>query len=338
MMCVNRRTMLKTIGGGVLAATALSSRPQPSYAAEAASLQLSWIPHVEFAGELIAEANGFYAQEGLALNIRPGGPEVDPISLTMSRQVVMGLTSVDAIAQARQHGAAVKIVAATFQKDPTAIMSLADKPIHVPKDMVGKRIGIQSDADMRMRVFCKVNGIDPDSITFVPVSFDPTPLVMKEVDGFVSFLTNQPVDLASKGIATTTMLLSDHGLLQSTDCFVVREDALNDAVLRSQIVRILRATIKGWQIAVDDPEASADAVMAKYGVEFQFNRANQILSAKAQSPLIATDEVRKNGLLTMSEAVIVANIETMGRIGVPTARDLFETDLLKEAFDGKTRL
>ena len=52
-----------------------------------------------------------------------------------------------------------------------------------------------------IQAFLKTNKIDPASVTIVPVQFDPAPLVNGEVDAFMSFLTNQPIQLELKGIA-----------------------------------------------------------------------------------------------------------------------------------------
>src|SRR5207244_6806109 len=131
--------------------------------------------------------------------------------------------------------------------------------------LVGKRLGLQPSGTVIYNGFFKANGIDPKSVTIVPVQFDPSPLVDGEVDAFASFQTNQPIQLATQGIKTHTFLLADFGYSLSTDCVVVSEKTLADPAKRDTVIRVLRATIKGWQDAAANPALGARLVTSKYG-------------------------------------------------------------------------
>ena len=56
------------------------------------------------------------------------------------------------------------------------IMSLANKPLKTPQDMIGKKIGVQATNESVWDAFLAANSIDPSKIDKVPVQFDPTPL------------------------------------------------------------------------------------------------------------------------------------------------------------------
>ncbi len=338
MTAMNRRSVLKGFGTATALGAMGAFLPRAAFANEAVAIQLSWVPNVAFAGQAIALQDGLYSAEGMDVELRSGGPEVDPTALVVAKQVLIGLNGLIWVAGAVSNGAPVKIVGATFQRDPTCIASLADKPILTPQDMVGRKIGVQSDSMPLVEAVLKLNGIDPAGVTIVPVGYDPAPLVAGEVDGFLAFLTNQPVALAAQGIATSTMLLADFGLLQFTDVLMVHQDTLADPAQRALLVKTLRATVKGWQVATDKPQAAADASMAMWGAEMMLDANAELGSATAQAPLILTDETRANGLLTMSEAAIAANIATMAAVGVSVNRDLFDTDLMKEVLNGAARL
>jgi hypothetical protein len=45
---------------------------------EKVSLQLKWLHPAQFAGHYLAEDKGFFAEEGLEVDIKPGGPGFDP--------------------------------------------------------------------------------------------------------------------------------------------------------------------------------------------------------------------------------------------------------------------
>jgi ABC-type nitrate/sulfonate/bicarbonate transport system substrate-binding protein len=336
-----RRSFLAgTAVGGV--GVAFAGQPFVSgsaFAAEKAVMQLGWIANVEYMGMFIADDAGYYKDEGLDMEIVPGGPAVSVSPIVVSGKALVGLDSVDTIARARAEGAKLKLIGAELQRNPTAVMSLADKPIKTPQDLVGKKFGVQQNGVEIINLFFRMNKIDPASVTIVPVQFDPAPLVAGEVDAFMSFLTNQPVQLKLKGIDTNNFLLSDYGYTAWADCLVVHEDSLADAAKRKELVGMVRGTVRGWQDAVKDPKRGATLAVEKYGKSFGLDQKAQELTAEKLIPLVATDETTKNGLFTMSKAGIDANIEILKSAGLSTtAEELFDTSVLEEAFGGKTTL
>jgi ABC-type nitrate/sulfonate/bicarbonate transport system substrate-binding protein len=337
MMTISRRGLV-AVGVGSVGSLVLARVAPPVAAAQTqASLQMGWIANVENAGEFVAAEKGYYAAEGVDLELVPGGPGVSVEPLVVSGNALVGLSQPDNVARAREQGAELKVVATTFQRNPAAIMSLASNPIPTPQDLVGKKLGIQQAGVPIYDAFFTGIGIDPKSITYVPVQFDPAPLVAGEVDAFVSFQTNQPIQLALQGIETTTFLLADYGFNLFTDAFVVAEDALADPERRATIVKIIRATMKGWRDAIDDPEAAARLVVEKYGQSLNLDLEAQTLTLREQIPLIETEETRVSGLGTMSEEGIQQNIETLEKSGIEaTAEELFDTSILAEIYGTAT--
>lgn len=324
--------------GAAAALTPLASRLAPRVAAQdlvKAMFQLGWIANVENAGEFVAADRGYYTAEGIDLTIEPGGPAVSVEPLVVSGKAIVGLSAADAVARARLNGGNLKVVATTFQSNPSAVMSLASAPITSPQELVGKKLGMQQSGVPIYDAFFTLNGIDPKDITYVPVQFDPAPLVTGEVDAFASFQTNQPIQLATQGVETTTFLLADFGFNLFADAVLASEDSLNDEEKRGTIVKILRATILGWQDALADPEAAAQLVIDTYGEALSLELEPQTLTMQAQVPLIKSAETDANGLMTMSEAAIKNNIDTLALTGVTiTAEELFDTSLLAEIFAG----
>jgi len=296
-----------------------------------ATFQLGWIANVENSGEFMADSKGYYKDEGLDLTITPGGPAVSVEPLVVSGKALVGLSQPDFVARARAEGGKLKVIAATFQKNPAAVMSLASAPIATPQDLAGKKLGIQQQGVPIYDAFFTSIGMDPKTVTYVPVEFDPAPLVTGDVDAFVSFQTNQPIQLKTQGIDTVTFLLADFGFNLFSDSLFVTEDTLADPDARATVVKILRGTIKGWQDAIADPAGSAKLVVENYGKSLGLDEAAQTLTAEAQVPLIQTDETNANGLLSMSQRGIDENITTLKNSGIDvTAEEIFDTSLLEE--------
>jgi ABC-type nitrate/sulfonate/bicarbonate transport system substrate-binding protein len=337
MMTISRRGLVG-VGMGSVGSLVLTRVAPPVAAANTpASLQMGWIANVENAGEFVAAEKGYYTAEGVDLELVPGGPGVSVEPLVVSGKALVGLSQPDNVARARQQGAKLKVVATTFQRNPAAVMSLRSNPIPTPQDLVGKKLGIQQAGVPIYDAFFMGIGIDPKSITYVPVQFDPAPLVAGEVDAFVSFQTNQPIQLTLQGIETTTFLLADFGFNLFTDAFEVAEDSLANPEQRATIVKIIRATMKGWRDAIDDPEAAAKLVVEKYGQSLNLDLEAQTLTLREQIPLVETEETQAAGLGTMSEQGIQQNIETLEKSGIEaTAQELFDTSILAEIYGDAT--
>ncbi|WP_066372130.1 ABC transporter substrate-binding protein [Herbidospora mongoliensis] len=347
----SRRSFLSGVGGvsllaagtAVLSACSSSTSSSPSAAAGAGSgpvnFQLGWIANVENMGLFMADNAGYFKDEGLDVTLTPGGPSVVVEPLIVSGKALVGLDSVDTIAKARNEGAALKIIAATMQTNPTAIMSLASKPVNTLQDLVGKRLGMQQSGAEIVNTVLKANGIDPADVTMVPVQFDPSPLVAGECDAFVSLLVNQPIQLDLQGVKTTTFTLSEYGYNVWADCLLANDQALADKDKREQIVKVVRASVRGWQDALADTDAAAKLVVEKYGKSLNLDLAAQQKTAAAFRSVIEAGEAKTNGLLTMSAEGIAANITTINSLGVKgTAEELFDTTVLKDAYAGKTHI
>jgi ABC-type nitrate/sulfonate/bicarbonate transport system substrate-binding protein len=296
-----------------------------------ASMQLGWIANVENMGEFVADHKGYYKQAGLDLTLIPGGPSVVAEPVVVSGKVLAGLSTSDTVARAVLNGAPLKIVAATLQRNPDAVMSLASNPIRTPHDLIGKRLGMQSNGVAQYDAWFKANGVDPKKVKYVPVQFDPSPLVSRQVDAFASFQTNQPIQLKLKGIDTVSFLLAEYGFTRYADVIAVSDATLADKTRRAQVVQLLKATRHGWQDAIADPDAAADLVVDTYGRSLKLDRQAQRLTAKSEVPLVQNAATRKSGLLTMAQTDIDDNLDTFAALGLKiTQQRLFDTSLLAE--------
>ena len=62
----------------LLAASALSLSAMAANAADKVTLQLKWVTQAQFAGYYVAKDKGFYKEEGIEIEIKPGGPDIAP--------------------------------------------------------------------------------------------------------------------------------------------------------------------------------------------------------------------------------------------------------------------
>ena len=351
---VNRRAFLgrglATAGGLAIAATGGASAlsllekgsayaAAPSAAKDLGTLdfQLSWIKNVEFGGEYIADTKGYYKDVGFSgVNLIAGGPNVAQDAVVAAGKAMVGISSPDITGAAIAQGAPLVIIGAQYQKNPFAIMSLATRPIKTPKQMIGKKIGVQATNEPVWTAFLKANKIDPSKIDKVTVQFDPTPLTTGDVDGWFSFITNEPNLLKVAGHDTYSFLLNDFNYPLVSEVYVVRKDTLSGE--RDKLKSLMVAEIKGWHGVIQDPALAANLTVTKYGKDQGLDEAEQTLEAKAENTLILTPDTKANGLFTITPASQAASLRTLKLGGLKLTKKIFDMSLLKEVYAANPNL
>jgi len=293
------------------------------------SFQTSWLPSVQFSGSYLADSEGYYADEGLDVTILPGGPDVDPQAAIASGQVDIALSNADFVARTNAEGGDLVIVAAGFQQDPFAVLSAPDAPIESPEAMIGKRIGVPTSDAALFDTFLSLNDIDAGALTIVPVGFDVAPLVSGEVDGLVSFYTEQPTAYTqATGQDGVTMLLGDYGLDVYAQVYVVKRESLENAESRDRITRFLKAELKGWTDAATDVQKAVDLTVDDYAVDGGLSADQQLAQATLQLDLLNSPDTEANGLLWISDDGIEQNLATIKTLGIEGAdSSLFDASI-----------
>jgi ABC-type nitrate/sulfonate/bicarbonate transport system substrate-binding protein len=295
--------------------------------------RLSWIKNVEFAGAYIADSKGYYTAAGFSkVNLIAGGPTATPMEADIQTgKALVAVSSPDITGAAVVKGADIKIIGAGYQKNPFAMMSMTKNPIKTPQDMIGKKIGVQAANESVWEAFLKANDLSSAKITKVPVQFDPLPLTTGVVDGWFSFITNEPNDLRSKGFDVTTFLLADYKYPLVSEVYITKGSTITSKpdLLKAFLV----AEIKGWKDAIADPAAAAALTVNTYGKGNGLVVAEQTLEAKDQNALVESADTKTNGIFTITQALIDENIATLKFAGVNiTADKLFDMSLLTAVY------
>ncbi|MCZ4553521.1 ABC transporter substrate-binding protein [Williamsia sp. 1138] len=337
----DRRSFLRysMIAGGavgsasVLAACSSGSSDSGGASATNPKVQLSWQKNIEFAGEYFALENGYYEAAGLGTPelITGGGPGTGVETGLTSNKVWIGMTAPQLTAPVILQGAALKTIAATFQKNPFCIVSGAQTPILSPQEMKGKKIGVQASNENVFKALLTANGMVESDVQKITVQYDPTPLTTGEVDGWVSYVTNEPITLAEGGFPNANFLFADFNLPLVAETLVVRQETIDNE--RDKLKAFLKADIQGWYDAVADPAKSAELAVTKYGKDLGLELGEQTKEAEAQNLLIVNDDSKANGLLTITPALIDLNIEALAKAGYEiTAEQLFDMSLIQEVY------
>lgn len=320
---LHRRHILA--GGATLAMLPLLPRSSAA-ASDALTLQSSWTNDAEFAGYFVALDKGWFREAGVDLTYLPGGPDVIPESTIAAGKADLTLTTPDTTVQAiTDQGAKFKIIGAQYQKNPLGVVSLASKPIHTPKDLIGKTLAVPPVNNTSVEAMLALNGVDKSKVKIVPYEYDPTPLIKGEIDASVDFVTNVPFTIKQQsGQDAVSFLLYDFGFTIFNDTVVVTEDTLK--AKRKQLVAFLKASRHGWTENLDDPSKYPPAFKDTFFKGTGRSIENEVFYNTTQKPLIETPK----GIFAMSDEDIGKNIDALGRVGIKADKSMFDTTLLTE--------
>jgi NitT/TauT family transport system substrate-binding protein len=249
------------------------------------TVQLAWTHNAQFAGMYLADQQGYYAAEGLAVTFLEGGPGIDPIQVVESGQSQFSVSAADVFLVESSKGKPVSAIAVIFRRSPRVYVSLAGSGITRPQDFIGKTISVNSIARPPFEALMKNLGIQSDQYTLVNSTSDMTPFYSGQVQVRSVYLTNEVLAIRAAGHEINIIYPDDYGIHNYGDTLVV-----SNALTLTQpdlVLRFLRATLQGWTSAVENPSSVGSAVL-KYNSSADPSLENQKMLASL--PLINTGE------------------------------------------------
>jgi len=165
--------------------------------------------------------------------------------------------------------------------------------------------------------------------------FDTTPFTQGQVDGWFSFITNEPIDVGIAGVKTYTFLLNDFHYPEVGNVFIVNTDTLKTS--RDKIEACMVAELMGWRTSIQQPALGAQLSATKYGQGL--TTSEQTLESKAQNQLIATGDALTAGLFYVTPAAQDANVKTLALGGTTvTTKQLFDMSVLDDIYKAHPEL
>jgi ABC-type nitrate/sulfonate/bicarbonate transport system substrate-binding protein len=300
--------------------------------------QFSWVPDIEWAAWYLAEANGNFANRGVTSVLGHGGPNTPAVVQVLAAgDGQIGLSGDELeILNANATGADYIALAAMYQRSPFGYCWLAETPISGPADLVGRRIGGVQGDQIRIDAIFEINGL-PVDYEFVPMSFDPQPLVDGEMDIITCYVTNQPVQFALQGVEVNSAPFSDFGLPSYGD--VIFASRAWVAENRDLVVQYLAALLEGVDANRADPTAAVPILVEQYGADNEIDEAYATAGNPAYIALMDSDFTAANGLLSMDPAFLESDVwpglEAAGQTDLPAVADFLDTSLLADAHAAK---
>ena len=236
---------------------------------EKVTLQLTWKHQFQFAGFYAAVEQGFFAEQGLEVEILEFQKGSDPVEEVARGRADFGIYS-DELLFKRMAGKPIVLLANYFKRYPMVL--LARPGLKTVGDLKGKRLMISSKSAKSMIVSAAFNqaGLVPgENIDLYPSSFDVGSLVRDEVDAITGFRSNESFLLDQRGFSYETIELTDAlPGLGDINLFTSEEQVLKHP---EQTRAFVEASNRGWRYALDHLEETVDLILKSYNPDANRN-------------------------------------------------------------------
>lgn len=277
-----------------LVALCLAATCSAALAADKVRLRLDWVYGSEHAPIFLAKDKGFFAAEGIDMELLPGEGSTVTVKLVGNRTAEFGYAAADQSLMAFGRELPVVATAVILQKSPASIVFPMATGIRTLKDLYGKTLGLQlrSTVEKQWRAVAKINDIDTSRIREVPADRAIAPLIEnKSIDAGVAFFFNDGLKLVADGIPTSWILFADVGLpIYSTALLT------NAALIKENpdlVHRFTRAFVKGWTYSASHPQEALEIFLKDNpAVDPRYSA----LKLPEVLKLTETPDTRENGL------------------------------------------
>jgi NitT/TauT family transport system substrate-binding protein len=238
-------------------------------AADKVTLQLKWVTQAQFAGYYVAKDKGFYKEEGLEVEIKPGGPDIAPAQVLAGGGADVVLDWMPSALATREKGVPMVNIAQPFKTSGMMLTCRKETGIKSPKDFPGKTLGVWFFGnEYPFLSWMSQLGIPTDGsakgVTVLKQGFNVDPLLQKQADCISTMTYNEYWQVIDAGIPESDLVVfkyQDQGVATLEDGIYVLEDKLKDAAFADKMVRFVRASMKGWKWAEANSDAAAMIVL-----------------------------------------------------------------------------
>ncbi len=238
-------------------------------AADDVTLQLKWVTQAQFAGYYVAQDQGFYADEDLNVTIKPGGPDIAPAQVIAGGGADVVLDWMPSALASREKGLALVNIAQPFKSSGMMLTCRKDAGIEGPEDFKGKTLGVWFFGnEYPFLSWMSKLGIPTDGseggVTVLKQGFNVDPILQGQAACVSTMTYNEYWQIIDAGLTPDDLVVfkyEDQGVATLEDGMYVMEENLNDPAFVDKMTRFVRASMKGWKWAEENPDEAAMIVL-----------------------------------------------------------------------------
>ena len=215
--------------------------------------------NLPFVAVYLAEARGFFADEGLDVEIRHSA-QGEHLQLLLAGEVDFTTGTAAQSLRQRANGLPVRAVALFGQRGDQGFVVLADSGIEAPADFEGRSVGFKGGVvPAELLALLATADLGPGDVQLQAVGFDERVFIEGEVDVFPVFLNNEPNRIRNAGVDIRVFDPADYGIATLGITYLAHEDTTTER--RALTERFLRAALRGAAYAASRPDEAIDVVL-----------------------------------------------------------------------------
>jgi len=286
------RLWMAVVAAALALAPGLAAAQQPTKVV----FTTNWYAEAEHGGFYQALAEGIYARNGLDVEVKMGGPQINVMQLLLAGQadLIMGydLQTIKAVEQ----GLPVVTVAATFQQDPAVL--IAHPGVAQLTDLKSRTLLIGQASETTFWPWLKSKYGFSDAQKR-PYAFSVQQFLVDQNVAQQGYLTSEPYTIEKGGISPVVFLLADSGYPPYAETIVVTTKTLKEKP--DIILRFVRASAEGWKSYLHAP-AAGNALIRKANPEMTEELLAYGVAKMKQYGLVTGGDAGTLGILTMTDA------------------------------------
>jgi len=237
-------------------------------------LQLQWLPQGQFAGYFAAQELGYFEEEGLDVEIIPSGGDIVPQDALANGDVDYAIAWVPKVLGSIEQGANLTNIAQIFRESGTLQVSWADSGIESVADFEGKKIGSWGFGN-EWEIFAAMaeEGLDSSTVEIITQDFNMNAFLQGDIDAAQAMTYNEYAQLLEAVNPDTGELYQpdDFNVISYQDTVgAMLQDAIwadterleSDEAYQESTVAFLKAVIRGWIYAAENPEEASEITIA----------------------------------------------------------------------------
>ena len=237
--------------------------------ADELTLQLKWVTQAQFAGYYVAQEKGYYEEENLDVTIKPGGPDIAPVQVLAGGGADVMVDWMPSALAAREKGVPVVNIAQVFDASGMMLTCLAETGIENPEDFRGKTLGVWFFGNeypflsWMSQLDIPTDGSD-QGVEVLQQGFNVDPILQRQADCVSTMTYNEYWQIIDAGLSEddlVTFRYEDQGVATLEDGLYVLEESLDDPEMVDKLQRFVRASMRGWEYAAQNPDEAADIVL-----------------------------------------------------------------------------
>ena len=236
----------------------------PAAAADKVVLMLNWYVYGEHAPFYYGKEKGFYAAEGIDLDIQEGRGSGVTAQAVAANTATFGYVDVPTMMKAAVKGAPIIAVGVALQTSPMSAMGFVEKNIRKAEDLRGKTVATTPGDSMSQiwPLFLKKAGLKESDMTIL--SGDATTKLNAVINGQADVLLGYVMDQSMKikdatGKDVYPIKFADYGINLVSSGIITQKDLIKGNP--DLVKRFMAASTKAIEAAVKDPRAAAQSIL-----------------------------------------------------------------------------